>query len=136
MPLPSLASPSTAQTLPSLSAAMPCGKTNRPAPKFFIVLPSGPSSKMGEAFELAHPASSQRSNAQRSSWESTVTASGCDQGRGVAAQYATNLAYVVQQKNAHLCGRDLRRKTRKMLQQPPRLSGRYHGRSMPLRLST
>src|SRR6266478_1702276 len=91
MPLPFLASPSTAQTLPSLSAAMPCGKTNRPAPKFFIVLPSGPSSKMGEAFELEHPASSQRSNAQRSSLESTVTASGCDQGRGVAAQFATNL---------------------------------------------
>src|ERR1700686_1296533 len=92
MPLPSLASASATQTLPSLSVAMAWGNTNRPGPpKFLIVLPSGPSSKMGEFFEPIHPPSSQRSNTHRLFLESTGTASGCDQGRGVVAQLATNL---------------------------------------------
>ena len=89
MPRPSFTSPSATQTLPSLSAPIPWGNTNSPAPKFFIPLPSGESAKIGEAFEPAQPASSQRSNTQRLSRLSTVTAKGCDHGRGVCAQFCT-----------------------------------------------
>src|SRR6266700_5344143 len=85
-PLPSLVWKSAAQTLPSLSTAMPWALANSPAPKFLIVLPSGPRWKMGEAFDLEQPSSPQRSKTQTLSLESTVTALVGAQGRGVCAQ--------------------------------------------------
>src|ERR1700688_569136 len=74
MPFPSLDWKSAAQTLPSLSTAMACALANSPAPKFLIVLPSGPRWKIGEAFDLEQPSSPQRSKTQILSLESIATA--------------------------------------------------------------
>src|SRR6185437_16078500 len=88
-PLPFLAWKSAAQTFPSLSTAIPCALANSPAPKFFSVLPSGPSSKIGALVDAEQPSAPQRSNAQILSCASTVTAFTGAHGLGVCAHAFT-----------------------------------------------
>ena len=68
-----------------MSIAAWCGSTNRPAPKFFRVFPSGPSS-----ITVTQSSVSQRSTAQRLLFRSTATALTGFQGRGGEAQSATS----------------------------------------------
>src|SRR5262245_29725153 len=91
LPLPSFASPSIAQTLPSASGFTVCGKRNILAPKFFNTFPSGDNSHIGASGEPRQPLSSQRSITQTLSLLSTKTLLVGAQARGMCAQPVTCL---------------------------------------------
>src|SRR5579863_6908436 len=72
-PFPSFPWPSVTHTLPSLSAKMPWGNTNMPAPKLFSSLPEVSNSRIGASFEPAQELAPHRSATQIWSWASTST---------------------------------------------------------------